>query len=107
MILVEDKKIKISHGDTFDVTFSLEGYVLQEGDKVIFSVKKTRFAKDIAIQKTYPNVKGETIRVIVSAADMAELDPGEYLYDIHVISGDRKTTLNFPAPLTVEAVVHG
>lgn len=107
MILVEDKKIKISHGDTFDVTFSLEGYILQEGDKIIFSVKKTRFSKDIEIQKTYSNVKGDSVRVVVSAADMAVLEPGEYLYDIHVVSGDRKTTQNFPAPLIVEAVVHG
>lgn len=107
MILVEDKKIRISHGDTFDVTFSLEGYELQEGDTVTFSVKRTRFSKEVAIQKTYADAKGETIRVIIPAADMAKLEPAEYLYDIHVVSGDRKTTLNFPAPLIVEAVVHG
>ena len=37
MLTIDGKKISLSKGDTFDVTFAVNGYRLKDGDSVIFS----------------------------------------------------------------------
>ena len=41
MLTIDGKKISLSKGDTFDVTFAVNGYRLKDGDSVIFSIKNT------------------------------------------------------------------
>lgn len=37
MLTIDGKKISLSKGDTFDVTFAVNGYRLKDGDSVLYS----------------------------------------------------------------------
>lgn len=107
MIDIRENDIEISHGDTFDVIFQLKGYQIAKEDTVVFSVKKTTYHAETVLRKEFTNFDGgETVRVTITAADMAALEPGEYVYDLLIKSGDTRTTLNFPAKLIVRRVAH-
>ena len=107
MIDIKGNDIAISQGDTFDVVFALNGYEIKKGDKVIFSVKKTTFSEKCLIRKEFSGFDGvEGVQIRITADDMQKLEPGEYVYDLLVISGEVRTTLNFPAKLEVRRVAH-
>lgn len=106
MLEINGNDIRISKGDTFDVTFELEGYELTAEDTVIFSVKKTVFSEDVILESKIQSIAGAEIRVKVPANEFAKLEPGNYVYDLCVCSQTLRLTLNFPAKLIVESVVH-
>lgn len=107
MIDIQNHDIMISQGDTFAVVFALNGFKIVPTDVVTFSVKRTEFSDKCLMKKTFQDYDGgETIELKISAAEMAVLEPGEYVYDLMIVSGDTKTTLNFPAKLIIRRVAH-
>lgn len=115
MIEIKDKNIIISKGDTFNVAFSLEGYELADGDKIIFSIKKNihsekpLIVKELSGSSEARDERGDstdTVQVMIPASEMAALPIGSYIYDLMIISGEARATLNFPAILEVKGVAH-
>lgn len=51
MLTIDGKKISLSKGDTFDVTFAVNGYRLKDGDSVIFSIKNTANSSNVLMKK--------------------------------------------------------
>lgn len=87
MLDINGRTITLSRGDTLDITFEVEGYIIQPSDKITFSIKKRL-------------IDGEPI------VSMAQLTPGTYSYDLVCLSGNRRVTFNYPDSLIIRDVVH-
>lgn len=108
MIVVDQttKAIKISKGDYAPITFTLQGYTLQAGDKVFFTVKKC--VNDISplILKQITNDGQSSFIVTITEADLAPLDFGDYLYDVRIEYANATTfTPIYPTLFRVMEVV--
>lgn len=106
MIQIDGKKIKISQGDTFDVTFNLKGYSLSLTDRIIFSVKDKLGNGEPIISKEVTNIEGNIINIKIPYNEMESLQPGVKLYDLVVINSSGKYTLMYPSTLEIVEVVH-
>lgn len=104
MLKVDGCNLTISQGDTLDLTFKVNGYQLQSGDIVTFSVKDCK--RQIVLKKIITQFVGNSIHVVVSAEEMAKLSIGTKFYDLSCTSKDKIITFNFPASLTVREVMH-
>lgn len=96
MIVIDNvtKVIKISKGDYAPIKFNLEGYTLQTGDVVEFTVKKSTEDAAPLILKQITN-DGETFFIVtITEADVAALPFADYLYDVRLIFAD--TTVYTP-----------
>lgn len=106
MLQVKGNDIVISYGDTLDIVFRVTGFEIVPSDRIIFSVKNELFDEDTVITKEFTNIEGTDINIIISSEEMKKLSYGINYYDILCINADNKVTLNFPAKLIVEKVVH-
>lgn len=79
----EDNVIYLTRGDTayltLAITFQDESYEMQEGDKLILSVKKKVSDTDYAFQ-----IASDSLTIPVYPQDTKELDYGKYFYDIEL-----------------------
>ena len=110
MVIVKDKTIMVSKGDTFLTLFMLadDGYKLDGSESIKFSVKKqpdeiSVFLSLICGIDTYNNI----ISVYGSKEKMSFLPAGNYFYDIvmNLKSGARHT-LVYPSRFIVREVCH-
>lgn len=92
MFKVENDTIWLTRGDTAEFRPIIEGYEAQEGDKVVFSMKKA-LNDDEPILKMEVEV-GENITFTRDST--AKLPSGSYLYDlkINTVGGDTSTFVN-------------
>lgn len=87
--------IKLIRGDTYTLKFKIltadgAAYVLHDGDKLYFTVKKTFNHRDFVLQKTYGDgitYNGTTGDYEIELTQMCscELDCGDYVYDIKAV----------------------
>lgn len=106
MLITSKQSIIISYGDTFCVTFHVDGFLIQPEDKVVFTIKQDLSRPTTLITREFSNIQGNEFTVEISETDMKRLTAGSYYYDIVCVSKDKQTTLMFPARLTVRQVVH-
>lgn len=105
MLTIDDKNIKISKGDTFNILFQVSGYEFKDTDVVIFTIKKDIYSEAL-IEKIFDNIQNNIINVVIVAKEMNKLITGEYVYDLVCKSGDTILTLNYPAKIRITGVVH-
>lgn len=105
MITINGNKIKISKGDTFDVTFHVNGYEIDAEDIIIFSVKDRFGNGKTLISKTLTGITGTDININIPAEEM-NIDTGIKYYDILLKKSSCKLTLMYPAILEIVEVVH-
>ena len=101
-----DGSIRISHGDTLNISFQLQGYEVQEGDVFVFTVKKTPSDDEILIRLECVVEEDKLLTVIVGKDDMKTLEIGKKYYDVCVLQGIIKNTLMFPKKLVIAEVVN-
>ena len=106
MLTICDKKIIISKGDTFDVTFKLYGYELIETDIVVFTIKDKLDSPNEILEKKMEKLTGDLIRVKISAEEMETLSEGTHYYDVLCHSGDVVLALCYPQQCVIKEVVH-
>lgn len=108
MIEVNGTDIELSKGDTFDVVFQIENYVINKTDKIIFTVKQSCLKNSSAlIKQEFENITDNTIHVLISAEDIEKIGSGTKLYDLVVETVEgRRTTLTKPSKLHLCEVVH-
>lgn len=100
MLMVDGKDIRISCGDTFEMTFTVEGVGLH-GMEAWFSVTngRTTISEEMTV--------GEgCLSVILPPEKMKKLTPGRYIYDVCIKNKTTRKTLNFPARLEIVEVCH-
>ena len=108
MINIEGTNIELSKGDTFDVVFQIENYIINTTDKITFTVKQSCISTSgVLIKKEFTNVTDNTIHVLISANEIEKIGSGTKLYDLFIKTeeGDRITLMK-PAKLHLCEVVH-
>ena len=91
-VITANQDILLTRGDTatFDIRImdGAEEYIIQDGDSVEFSVRKT-LDGPVIIQKT-----GRTITL--EHSDTIDLPNGKYIYDVTVIQADGAVSTIIP-----------
>lgn len=104
MIIDANKNIKMTRGDSADITIELttsggEAYDFSN-DVVKFGVKRSAFESNLAIEKT---VDSSTGKFTLEPEDTANLEFGDYLYDIRVYHTDSETgTVSISTPISAQ-----
>ena len=94
-------KITIVRKDTGDLTITIENYLLDEGDEVVFTVNSGYDLEHSLIQKRITEFQDHSALVHLNVED-TDLEPGEYLYDIQVNTADgRVDTVLGPAKFKI------
>ena len=94
-------KITIIRKDTGDLTITIENYLLDEGDEVVFTVNTGYDLEHSLIQKRITEFQDDSALVHLNVED-TDLEPGEYLYDIQVNTADgRVDTVLGPAKFKI------
>lgn len=107
MVKVQGTTIYMTRGDTATINLSIKDnnkneYELEDGDIVVFSVKKNLSDDSYLIQKTF-NEK----EIIIEHEDTKNLSFGSYLYDVQITFNDGKiATIITPSTLVLEGEVH-
>lgn len=88
--------IKMIRGDTarFEIEIlnqNEEPYSLQEGDKLVFTVKKNVSTRCVALQK---QITGETFTI--THDDTKNMAYGEYVYDVQLTQANGDVTTVIP-----------
>lgn len=96
----------IYRGNTFPFSFRLKNYMFVEGDEVRLGVKKTFEDKDFILYKELTFDKTVDVVTVEFSSDLtAEIEPGEYIFEVQVrVNGDKKFT-PYQIALTVGAVI--
>ena len=89
-------EIKIIRGDTARFKIEIlnqneEPYELQEGDKLVFTVKKNVSTRCIALQK---QIMGETFTI--THDDTKNMVYGQYVYDVQLTQANGDVTTVIP-----------
>lgn len=89
MFLVDHDNISITRGDTAVLGVLLcngdgSDYVIQDGDEIVFTVKKDTSALTALIQKSYTAAGGSKAIFELASADTSGLDYGFYVYDVQL-----------------------
>lgn len=106
MLSVGRNELRVPYGDTLNITFSVRGYQVMEGDVAVLTVKRSmRDPQPLLEDETVCTSEGVAM-ADVPAAKMAELPPGRYVYDVYLKRGDSVVTITPPSVLVIEEVVH-
>lgn len=104
MIMISNYDIYISKGNNIlinvDIYNGNDKYTPQDGEKLVFSLKKGVNDKSYIIQKDI--IDG---RLELSVYD-TDLNVGKYKYDIALIGDNKKDTIIGPCDLYIEEVVN-
>ena len=108
MIKIEGTNITITRGDCEPFTITLTGEdAPADGEKVLFSVKKTQFDENTVIKKTL-EVSDSQIVIQLNNADTKKLSFGNYFWDIRFpdyYGENEPYTPMSPAVFTVAEVI--
>jgi hypothetical protein len=98
-------KMSIIAKDTGDFIFSLDNYILDDGDKVTFTVNTELELSTAKLQKVYTSFSDGKCIIHLTKED-TDLEPGTYYYDIQVDTADGRTdTVMGPAKFKVNGGV--
>ncbi len=110
MVIVKDKTIMISKGETFTTLFELDtsGYVLTGNETITFNVKDE--PDDATIRLTLAcgiDTLNNIISVYGTKEEMAVLEAGIYFYDILMtLTSGARYTLTYPSKFIVREVCY-
>ena len=98
----DTKKMRMIVKDTGSFAIGLSNYVLDDGDKIIFTVNTEKEKQNPVIQKTITSFQNGRAIVQLSAAD-TDIEPGNYWYDVQFDGADgRVDTILGPAKFKFE-----
>lgn len=83
MFKIEGTKIRMSRGDTGEVTIGLSGYTFGSNDRVLFTVRESK-SKEVKMRRIL-EIESNTVTVSFVNSDTDNLDAGNYEWDVRVI----------------------
>ena len=97
----DTKVMKMIAKDTGDFIVSLDNYLLDEGDTVIFTVNDGYDKEPALIQKKITEFDNHTAHIRITSED-SDLTIGDYMYDIQINTADgRVDTVLGPAKFKI------
>ncbi|UKI36794.1 MAG: hypothetical protein L6V93_00510 [Clostridiales bacterium] len=87
--------LKMICGNTQNFTVQNNDGDFEEGDKVTFSVKKNYSDDTYLLKKEVTVFAGNLADINIVPRDTANIEPGQYVYDIQFSSFDGKVKNNF------------
>lgn len=97
----DTKVMKMIAKDTGDFIVSLDNYLLDEGDTVIFTVNDSYDKEPALIQKKITEFDNHTAHIHITSED-SDLTTGDYMYDIQINTADgRVDTVLGPAKFKI------
>lgn len=81
MFKIEGNEIYITKGDTGIIDFTLDNYTFVNGDRVFFSVKKSKSDRNYTFQKVINTFSDNAAKIIITKSD-SNIEKGRYWYDI-------------------------
>lgn len=109
VLTIKGSTITMNRSDSAYITITVrqtggEEYTLQEGDKLYFAAKKKATDSNYAIAPK--ELMGNVLEL--TPLDTEQLDFGDYLYDIRLVTGKGFTsTVIKPSVLTIEPSITG
>lgn len=101
----DSKKIVVIAKDTADFLLTLDNYLLDEGDKVTFTINSQVELQQPLRQKIYTEFEDHQLLIHLTQED-TDLPLGTYLYDIQIDTADGRTdTVIGPAKFQVKGGV--
>ena len=107
MLVITDNEVRLTRGDNADIQVIIKDlngdtYELQEGDKLLFTIKRNCKTEDIIIQKDIT-----TDQVIsLMHTDTKDLDYGAYVFDVQcTLANGFVYTVIEPHPFILEKEV--
>lgn len=96
MFVIEENRIYLTRADTADIDVTLEKldgseYEVQEGDSIIFRVKKyaTKDVSEVLIEKQ-ADIEDNEITISLEPEDTLDFAFGEYRYEVELVTADNR-----------------
>ncbi len=114
MLFCDENLIKLTKGNSVQIditpinTESGDPYILEEGDRVLFTVKNRN--DETVIQKVltdadYSDVEDDSLNCELAPSDTSDLPTGEYKYDCLLLTADGQAiTFIFSRFILTEAI---
>lgn len=83
----ENNTIRLSRGDTGEVTIGLSGYSFDSNDRVLFTVRNAS-TKHVEMRRVL-EIENGVVTVPFVNSDTDSLEPGMYEWDVRVIIGPK------------------
>lgn len=111
MIIVKEKTIMVSKGDTFNTLFYVDpdkGYKFDGTETITFNIKERTddTGSPLVSIRCGIDTLNNIISVYATKTEMAVLGEGNYLYDLVMDKNGVRITLLYPAKFIVKGVVH-
>lgn len=101
MFAIYGDEINVTRGDTAIIDVEAENYTFVEGDRVYFTVKRSKNDTESLIQKVVTVFEGNKAKIILLASD-TKINKGKYWYDIQfTLTDGRVDTVVPPARFIV------
>ena len=107
MLVITDNEVRLTRGDNADIIVQIKDlngdtYELQEGDKLLFTMKRNCKTDIIVIQK---DITSDQV-ISIEHDDTKDLDYGTYYFDIQCTLADGNVyTVIEPHPFIIEKEV--
>lgn len=109
MFKIEGTTIRLSRGDTGEVTIGVSGYTFASNDRALFTVRHAG-TKEVKMRRELP-IENNTVTVTFVNSDTDSLDAGKYEWDVRfvvnpvyengeIVDGDEVNTPSLP--MTIE-----
>ena len=92
MVDGESKTIRLSRGDTGEVTIGLSGYSFESNDRVLFTVRNAS-TKHVEMRRLL-EIEDGVVTVTFVNSDTDSLAPGLYEWDARVVIGPKYDSQN-------------
>ena len=107
MLVITDNEVRLTRGDNADIIVQIKDlngdtYELQEGDKLLFTMKRNCKTDIIVIQK---DITSDQV-ISIEHNDTKDLDYGTYYFDVQCTLADGNVyTVIEPHPFIIEKEV--
>ena len=107
MLVITDNEVRLTRGDNADINVLItdlngDTYSLQEGDKLLFTIKRNCKTAEIIIQK---DISADQV-ISLEHNDTKDLDYGSYVFDVQCTLADGQVyTVIEPHPFIIEKEV--
>lgn len=106
MFVLNGFDITLTRGDTASIEFTFSGDIPTDDDRVVASLKCTQTQTNEIWRKTLERTASGTYILEIHSADTANLDFGQYWWDVRVFYGDRSVVTPIPpSSFTIARVV--